>query len=45
MKFFALYILTALNVFVLPKNIGSNAVYAGFVSLIKQFFKYRRSRD
>ncbi len=45
LKFFALYILTALNVFVLPKNIGSNAVYAGFVSLIKQFFKYRRSRD
>ena len=43
--FFALYILIVLSVFVLPENVGDNAACAGFVSLIKQFFKYRRSRD
>lgn len=46
LKFFALYILIALSVyFVLPENVGDNAACVGFVSLIKQFFKYRRSRD
>ncbi|WP_297894147.1 hypothetical protein [uncultured Campylobacter sp.] len=44
MKFFALYILLALSVFVLPENIGDNAACAGFVSLIKQFFKCRCSQ-
>ena len=45
LAFFALYILIVLSVFVLPENVGDNAACAGFVSLIKQFFKYRRSRD
>lgn len=45
LKFFALYILLALSVFVLPENIGDNATCVGFVSLMKQFFKCRRSRD
>nr|WP_314217535.1 hypothetical protein [uncultured Campylobacter sp.] len=45
MAFFALYILIVLSVFVLPENVGDNAACAGFLSLIKQFFKYRRSRD
>nr|WP_315056521.1 hypothetical protein [uncultured Campylobacter sp.] len=45
MEFFALYILIALSVFVLPENIGDNAACAGFVSLMKQFFKCRCGRD
>ncbi|WP_298097622.1 hypothetical protein [uncultured Campylobacter sp.] len=45
MEFFALYILIALSVFVLPENIGDNASCAGFVSLMKQFFKCRCGRD
>ncbi|MFR8440255.1 MAG: hypothetical protein ACLVCW_00640 [Campylobacter sp.] len=35
LKFFELYILLALSVFVLPENIGDNAACAGFVSLMK----------
>ena len=45
LEFFALYILLALSVFVLPKNIDDNSVCVGFASLMKQFFKCRRSRD
>lgn len=45
LEFFALYILIALSVFVLPENIGDNAACAGFVSLMKQFFKCRCGRD
>ncbi len=45
LAFFALYILIVLSVFVLPENVGDNAACAGFLSLIKQFFKYRRNRD
>ena len=33
------------KLFVLPENIGDNATCVGFVSLMKQFFKCRRSRD
>ena len=44
LKFFALYILLALSVFVLPENIGDNAACAGFVNLNKQFFKCRCGR-
>ncbi|AKT93279.1 hypothetical protein CGRAC_1864 [Campylobacter gracilis] len=45
LEFFALYILIALSAFVLPENIGDNAACAGFVSLMKQFFKCRHGRD
>ena len=45
LKFFALYILLAPSVFILLENIGDNAACADFVSLMKQFFKCRRSRD
>ena len=41
LKFFALYILLAPSVFILPENIGDNAACAGFVSLMKQLFKCR----
>ena len=45
LKFFALYILLAPSVFILPENIGDNAACAGFVSLMKQLFKCRYGRD
>jgi len=40
LKFFALYILLAPSVFILLENIGDNAACTGFVSLMKQFFKW-----
>ena len=45
LKFFALYILLAPSVFILPENIGDNAACAGLVSLMKQLFKCRYGRD
>ena len=39
LKFFALYILLALSVFVLPENIGDNAACAGFVKSYEAVFQ------